>query len=150
MALINYQNYVRPLSGFGVPIFPEDVIQPNQPSWVRRNWPLVMQVLGGTLFLTGTVAKAFVNNALPPGKIQQQDFESIVVSLQRMNPTLTREQITAKLCEVLGTKAPEGYCVGLVSLVPPGVTQASMMPGTGGIPPWMIVVGIGAAFLLLR
>jgi len=149
MPIINYQNYERSLSGFGIPILPEQT-QPDQLSWVRRNWPLVMQVLGGVLFLGGTVAKSFVNRALPPEKIQQRDFESIVVSLNAMNPTLSRQQIIAKLCEVLGSRAPEGYCGGLVSPVPPGIQQASLTEGTGGIPPWVLIAGIGAAFLLLR
>ncbi len=153
MPLINYQNYDRTLAGFGVPILPEPVIyeNPASQSWVRRNWPTVMQILGAALFLSGTIAKAFVNRSLPPGQIQQRDFESIVVSLQSMNPTLPREQIIAKLCEVLGNRAPVGYCVGAISPVPPVcIQQASLTQGMGGIPPWMMILGIGAAFFLFR
>lgn len=145
MALIPYQNYTFPLRGLrGIG---QTTRQPgtetSQGSWIKRNWGIVLQVLGSLFVVSGTIIQQWINSKVPAGeKIATDDWEMMVAAVQRMYPMLSRQQIEQKLCELFGARSP--YCLpqGQIYPAPPAVT---------GIPSWIWFVAIGAgAYLLLK
>lgn len=140
MALVQYQNYTFPFRGFG-----QTSLQPvtTQDSWTKRNWGTLLQILGSLFVVSGTIVQQWINSRMPAGeKIAADDWETLVQTVQRMYPQLSRQEIEKKLCELFGARSP--YCL-------PGGIIYPAPPTTTGIPSWiwMVAIGVGA-FLLLK
>lgn len=143
MALVSYQNYTFPLlRGLGQTTTQPGVV--SQPSWFRRNWGIVLQILGSLFVVSGTIIQQWINSNAPADeKITTDDWEMMVQAVQRLYPQLSRQQIETKLCEVFGTRSP--YCL------PPGQVYPAPPVPTTGLPSWVWLVAIGAGvFLLLK
>lgn len=151
MAIIPYQNYTFPLRGLSgesgvLPRFRgigQTTVQTSQTSWIKRNWGVVLQILGSLFVVSGTIIQQWINSKVPADeKIAADDWETMVQAVQRMYPMLSREQIETKLCELFGTRSPHCLPQGQIYPAPPAVT---------GIPSWIWFVAIGAgAYLLLK
>lgn len=146
MALIEYRNYEIPLAGgFG---------QNVEPSWIRRNWPTVLQILGYVFVVGGVIAKQVVDKTVPPGKIAVEDWEMIIQQTEKLNPHLSRQQVIQKLCDLFGARAPFCADMAIPSLRPPGseITPVGREEGTiAGLPVWIVLIGgVAAAFLFLK
>lgn len=157
MALIPYQNYTFPLQGLmKIPQPPlqrgyigigQTTVQPgaktSQGSWIKRNWGIVLQILGSLFVVSGTIIQQWINSKVPAGEeITTDDWEMMVQAVQRMYPMLSRQQIEQKLCELFGARSP--YCLpqGQIYLAPPTTT---------GMPSWIWLAAIGVgAYLLLK
>lgn len=148
MALVEYQNYEIPLAGgFGQ----------SEPSWIRRNWPTVLQILGYVFVVGGVIAKQIVDKTVPPGKIAVEDWGMIIQQTEKLNPHLSRQQVIQKLCSLFGDRAP--YCADMAipSLLPPGTPGAEITPARreeatiAGLPVWLVLIGgVAAAFLFMK
>lgn len=133
MALLQYQNYTFPFKGFG-----QTTTQLSQSSWIKRNWGTVLQILGSLFVVSGVVIQQWINARVPPGEqIASDDWETMVQTVQRMYPQLSRQEIENKLDEVFGQRSPRG--------------QIYPAPPATQLPSWIWIVAIGAgAFLLLK
>ncbi|MHC4397561.1 MAG: hypothetical protein ACYS1A_18110 [Planctomycetota bacterium] len=150
MAIIasHYQNYTFPLSGL-------TAAQPTlgdveQRSWIWRNWPLVLSILGTALVVGGLIGRQIVDRSgIPDEPISPEDWEMMIQAAQRVRPEMPRQEIITKMCAIFGPRAP--YCV---DMQPPGIPPDTHLPATVGqptIPMWAILAGVGfVAFLLLK
>lgn len=138
MALVQYQNYTFPLAGMG-----QTTVQTQQTSWIKRNWGTLLQILGSLFVVSGTIIQQWLNSRMPPGEtVSTDDWETMVQTVQRMYPQLSRQDIEKKLCEAFGARSP--YCLPSGQIYP-------APPAAPGLPSWIWIVAIGAgAFLLLR
>ena len=145
MALVHYQNYTFPFQTPRPPQIGQTTLQPGtaQPSWIKRNWGMVLQILGSLFVVSGTLIQQWLNSNVPIGeKIATDDWETMIQAVQRIYPQLSRQDIEKKLCEVFGTRSP--YCL-------PGGQIYPAPPPTTGMPSWMWLAALGAgAFLLLK
>jgi hypothetical protein len=146
-SIVAYQNYTRP---FGSLQASSSAIQPfgqnQQDSFVKRNWPLMLQILGFIFLVGGTVAQQLIARTIPKGKIPPDDWELLIAAAISLNPGMTRSEAITKLCTVFGDRAP--YCIDGTPPIPP-IPPLPDVPPKEGIPQWMIIGGIGLAAYLL-
>lgn len=138
MPIIRYDNYARPFSNLG-----QAVAMQEEPGWVRRNWDVVLQVLGYLLLIGGTIAERVLDQTIPKDIIIQTDeWNMILDAAQKMSPGLSRQEVELKLCQVFGNRVPR------CAVYTPTVFPA---PPRAGLPAWVILGAIGVgAYLLLR
>jgi len=143
MSIVAYQNYTRPFGSLQASSS-QPLGQNQQDSFVKRNWPLMLQILGFIFLVGGTVAQQLIARTIPKGKIPHDDWELLISAAISLNPGMSRAEAITKLCSVFGDRAP--YCID--TTVPP-MPPIPDGPPKEGIPQWMIIGGIGLAAYLL-
>lgn len=143
MSLFKYNNYERPFAGFGaLAAYAPPPPSASQDSWIRRNWPLVLEILA-YIFLGGAAigrSRAKVDAQVPRDEIKQDDFEWMVQKAMQLDPTLSRAEVERRICEAFGNRIPACYANAIVS---------RRTTDTGKIPDWVIYAGLGLVGLML-
>lgn len=146
MPIINYDNYDLPFAGFSQ--------AQHRPSWIRRNWPTIMQVLGYTFLMSATVGRSIIDRTVPKdAEIGPDDWAMLMQAAQKINPTISQSEAATKLCQLFGSRAPmcRDLLPGQQPVIMPiskGVTGEA--PGTiMGIPAWALLGGLGLVAVML-
>ena len=145
----HYQNYTFPLAGVPAQLTLGDT---EEQSWIWRNWPIIMSILGTAFIVGGLVGSQIVDRSgVPDEPISPEDWDMIIQAAQKVRPEMPRQEVITKLCAIFGPRAP--YCVDMTvpSVVPGKIPGNGLEQPPKSIPTWVIVAGIGAVvFLFLK